>query len=90
MTEIKTFLYNDKTERNFFLNKRKGEPRMEKKNKPVYVDVNEVCEDWGVCCSKGYAIIKELSDRMKKENPRVLVVSGKVNRIYYEEACMMR
>lgn len=63
---------------------------MEKKNKPVYVDVNEVCEDWGVCRSKGYAIIKELSDRMKKENPRVLVVSGKVNRIYYEEACMMR
>lgn len=63
---------------------------MDEKNKPVYVDVNEVCADWGVCRSKGYAIIKELSERMKKDNPKVLVISGKVNRIYYEEACMMR
>ncbi len=63
---------------------------MDDKNKPVYVDVNEVCADWGVCRSKGYAIIKELSERMKKDNPKVLVISGKVNRIYYEEACMMR
>lgn len=63
---------------------------MEEKRKTVYVDVNEICADWGVCRSKGYAIIKELSNRMKKENPRVLVISGKINRIYYEEACMMR
>lgn len=58
--------------------------------KPVYVDVNEVCADWGVCRSKGYAIIKDLSERMKKENPKLLVMSGKINRIYYEEACMKR
>ena len=63
---------------------------MEVMEKPVYVDVNEVCTDWGVCGSKGYAIIKELSERMKKENPKLLVMSGKINRIYYEEACMKR
>ena len=38
---------------------------MEVMMKPVYVDVSEVCADWGVCRSKGYAIIKDLSERMK-------------------------
>ena len=30
--------------------------------KPMYVGVDEVCDDWGVSRSKGYAIIKQLSD----------------------------
>jgi len=60
------------------------------KNKPAYVDVNEVCADWGVCRSKGYKIIQELSQQMKEENPKLLTVSGKINRIYYEEVMMRR
>lgn len=60
------------------------------KNKPAYVDVAEVCRDWGCSRSKGYAIIKQLSEQMKSENPRLLTMSGKINRIYYEEACMRR
>ena len=56
----------------------------------MYVDVDEVGEDWGVCRSKGYAIIKDLSNQLLKENPKVLLVAGKINRIYYEEACLMR
>ena len=63
---------------------------MEEKRKTMYVDVDEVCEDWGVCRSKGYAIIKDLSNQLLKENPKVLLVAGKINRIYYEEACLMR
>ena len=63
---------------------------MEEKRKTMYVDVDEVCEDWGVCRSKGYAIIKDLSSQLLKENPKVLLVAGKINRIYYEEACLMR
>ena len=59
-------------------------------NKPAYVDVAEVCRDWGCSRSKGYAIIKQLSEQMKAENPRLLTMSGKINRIYYEEACMRR
>lgn len=59
-------------------------------NKPVYVDVAEVCRDWGCSRSKGYAIIKQLSEQMKAENPRLLTMSGKINRIYYEEVCMRR
>ena len=58
--------------------------------RPAYVDVAEVCRDWGCSRSKGYAIIKQLSEQMKSENPRLLTMSGKINRIYYEEACMRR
>lgn len=58
--------------------------------KTAYVDVNEVCEDWGVSKSKGYQIIRELSEQMKEENPKLLTMSGKINRIYYEEVMMRR
>lgn len=58
--------------------------------RPAYVDVAEVCRDWGCSRSKGYAITKQLSGQMKSENPRLLTMSGKINRIYYEEACMKR
>ncbi len=63
---------------------------METKRKPVYVDVEEVCRDWGCSRSKGYAIIKQLSEQMKSENPKLLTMSGKINRVYYEEACLRR
>lgn len=32
--------------------------------KKMYVDVNEVCEDWGCSRSKAYAIIKQLSEQI--------------------------
>ena len=35
--------------------------------RPAYVDVAEVCRDWGCSRSKGYAIIKQLSEQMKSE-----------------------
>ena len=38
--------------------------------RPAYVDVAEVCRDWGCSRSKGYAIIKQLSEQMKSENRR--------------------
>lgn len=63
---------------------------MDETKKAAYVDVEEVCRDWGCSRSKGYAIIKQLSQQMKAENPKLLVMSGKNNRIYYEEACMRR
>ena len=55
---------------------------------PMYVGVEEVCRDWGCSRSKGYQIIRQLSQQMKAENPKLLIMSGKVNRRYYEEACM--
>ena len=56
----------------------------------MYVDAEEVSRDWGCSKSKAYAIIRELSEQMKKENPKLLTISGKINRIYYEEACGIR
>ena len=58
--------------------------------KSMYVGVDEVCADWGVSRSKGYAIIKQLSVQMKAENPKLLTMAGKINRFYYEEACMKK
>ena len=59
-------------------------------SKPLYVGVDEVSRDWGCSKSKAYGIIRQLSEQMKKENPKLLTMSGKINRIYYEEACMRR
>ena len=48
--------------------------------KPLYVGVDTVA----------YAIIKDLNMELKKENPRAIVVAGKVNRIFYEECAGIR
>ncbi len=51
----------------------------------MYVDVNEVCEDWGVSRAQGYKMIKELNERMKSINPTAKFVIEK-NRMYTENA----
>ena len=56
-------------------------------NKKMYVDVNEICEDWGVSRAQGYKMIKQLNKRMLELNPNLIVLSGKVNRRFYEENC---
>lgn len=61
---------------------------MEKNTKTIYVDVAEVCADWGVSKSKGYAIIKKLAKQLLEQNPNALVISGKINRKFYEEVCL--
>lgn len=53
----------------------------------MYVDVNEVCSDWGVSKAKGYQIIKHLNQEMLKINPNLIVLNGKANRKFYEENC---
>ncbi|PXV91655.1 hypothetical protein C8E03_103213 [Lachnotalea glycerini] len=50
----------------------------------MYVDVNEVCEDWGVSRAQGYKIIKSLNQQMLKSNPNLIVLAGKANRKFYE------
>lgn len=68
----------------FQISQGKEEELMSKK---MYVDVNEVCEDWGVSRAQGYKMIKDLNDRMKSINPNLIVLSGKANRRFYEENC---
>ena len=57
------------------------------RNQKMYVDVNEICSDWGVSRAQGYKMIKQLNDRMLAMNPNYIVLAGKVNRKFYEENC---
>lgn len=57
---------------------------------PMFVGVDIVRFDLGVSRAKAYEVIKELNKEMKEENPRAIVVNGKVNRIWYDEACLKR
>ena len=52
----------------------------------LFVGVDVVRADLGVSKAKAYEIIKELNRQLKEVNPRAVIVSGKVNRIWYEEA----
>ena len=61
---------------------------MNEKTKPLFVNVDTVRNDLGVSKAKAYQVIKELNTELKKKYPMAIVVAGKVNRIWYEEACL--
>ena len=61
---------------------------MYENEKSLFVNVATVCHDLGVSKAKGYQIIKELNNELKKQHPLAIVVAGKVNRVWYEEACL--
>ena len=61
---------------------------MEDKKLPLFVGVDTVRFDLGVARAKAYEVIKELYRELKAENPNAIVVAGRVNRIWYEEACL--
>ena len=63
---------------------------MTEERKPLFVGVEQIKFDLGVSRAKAYEVIKQLNKEMKERNPRAIVVSGKVNRIWYEEACLKR
>lgn len=61
----------------------------QKENLPLFIDAARVQKDFGVSRAKAYEIIRSLNESLKKENPLAIVVAGKVNRIWYEEACLL-
>ncbi len=61
---------------------------MKTKRLPLFIGVDTVKSDLGVSRAKAYEVIRELNTAMKAENPKAIVVAGKVNRIWYEEACL--
>ena len=61
---------------------------MEEQRVPMFIGVDTVKFDLGVSKAKAYEVIKQLNKEMKEQNPRAIVVAGKVNRIWYEEACL--
>ena len=61
---------------------------MNKEKEPLFIGVDTVMFDLGVSRAKAYDVIRELNEELKKEHPKAIVVAGKVNRIWYEEACL--
>lgn len=61
---------------------------MNKVKEPLFIGVDTVMFDLGVSRAKAYDVIRELNEELKKEHPKAIVVAGKVNRIWYEEACL--
>ncbi len=59
-----------------------------KERLPIFVGVDTVKYDLGVSQAKAYQVIKELNRELKAQHPEALIVNGKVNRIWYEEACL--
>lgn len=53
---------------------------------PLFVGVDTVQHDLGVSKAKAYALIKELNLELRKKNPKAIVIAGRVNRVWYEEA----
>ena len=62
---------------------------MNEKEKTLFVNVSTVQSNLGVSRAKAYQVIKDLNEQLKKKHPMAIVVAGKVNRVWYEEACLM-
>ena len=57
-------------------------------NKKMYVGVDTVMRDFDVSKPKAYAIIHALNEELRREHPLAIVVAGKVNRFWYDKACL--
>ncbi len=57
---------------------------MEKKR---FVDAEEICNDWEVSRATAYRMIRSMNEQLRKTNPNLIIIAGKVNRQFYEECC---
>lgn len=55
--------------------------------KKLFVDAEEISKDWGISKPKAYELIRKLNKQMLEKNPNYIVISGKANRLFYEENC---
>ncbi len=62
---------------------------MDSTNEPMYYGPERVMADWNVSRATAYTIIKRMNDQLKTEHPAALIIPGKVNRVWYEEACLL-
>lgn len=63
---------------------------MTEKREPMFIGPDRIMNDCGVSKAKAYEMIKELNKDLKEEYPKALIISEKVNRIWYEEACLIQ
>ena len=59
-------------------------------NSSIYIGPETIMRDWNVSKSTAYNIIKEMNDKLKIEHPTAIIIPGKLNRVWYEEACLIR
>ena len=60
------------------------------KERPMYVNVETVQHDFCVSRAKAYQIIRQLNEQLKEQHPKAIIVAGRVNRIWYEEVCLLK
>ena len=59
-------------------------------NNTAFIGPERIMNDWNVSKSTAYNIIKRLNKQLKNEHPSALIISGKVNKIWYDEVCLRR
>ncbi len=59
-------------------------------NNSIFIGPNEIMNDWNVSKATAYNIIKRLNCELKEKHPTALIIAGKVNRIWYDEACLKK
>ena len=57
-------------------------------NKGIYIGPQTIMRDWGVSRATAYNMIRALNRDLKAACPTALVIPGKVNRIWYDQACL--
>lgn len=57
-------------------------------NEKLYIGVETVMNDFDISKPKAYAIIHTLNEELRKSHPSAIVVAGKVNKYWYDEACL--
>ena len=56
----------------------------------LYIGPEQIIRDWGVSKASAYNIIRKMNEQLKTEHPNALIIPGKINRIWYDEACLKR
>jgi len=55
----------------------------------AYVGPEEIMKDWDVSRATAYSIIRKMNEQMHKAHPNALIIAGKINRVWYENSCLI-
>lgn len=82
-------LHNETTKKKIFIFTIKGGDKMNTKPESLYVDAEYVACLCSIAKPTAYKLIRQLNEQLKKENPRAIVIAGKINKNWLAEACSM-
>lgn len=54
----------------------------------LFVGVETIERDLGISRPKAYKVIKEMNARLKESHPNAIIIAGKVNRTWYNNATL--